>query len=255
MIGAAEAVEADFLESLHVGVTTASSSSNEAVSQQKKATETAASEDSASSASTVELNKPKNMASSTCSTMSSINSSCWKAESQHACLRSNNSSPSSSPSHQVVQPSSAGAATGTKRTNLAETAVSQVQTTLPPFFITAPVTASSVSSATSVNANIASDAKNDVTGSYAAKVGSNPGRSAKSAAVTGVNAQDVTKRYDTQQLQRCLSDACFDWFDSESSLAFTSPLHRSPPGYPLNRLKRKRSPSPPCLDSSNADSG
>ena len=253
MIGAAEAVEADFLESLHVSVTTASSSSNEAVSQQKKATETAAaSEDSASSASTVELNKPKNMASSTCSTMSSINSSCWKAESQHACLRSNNSSPSSSPSHQVVQPSSAGAATGTKRTNLAETAVSQVQTTLPPFFITAPVTASSVSSATSVNANIASDAKNDGTGSHAAKAGSNPHRSAKSA---GVNAQDVTKRYDTQQLQRCLSDACFDWFDSKSSLAFTSPLHRSPPGYPLNRLKRKRSPSPPCLDSSNADSG
>ena len=251
MIGAAEAVEADFLESLHVSVTTASSSSNEAVSQQKKATETAASEDSASSASTVELNKPKNMASSTCSTMSSINSSCWKAESQHACLRSNNSSPSSSPSHQVVQPSS-GAQAVTKRTNLAETAVSQVQTTLPPFFITAPVTASSVSSATSVNANIASDARNDVTGSHAAKVGSNPCRSAKSA---GVNAQDVTKRYDTQQLQRCLSDACFDWFDSESSLAFTSPLHRSPPGYPLNRLKRKRSPSPPCLDSSNADSG
>ena len=98
LIGAAEAVEADLLESLHVGghsaqvspaaaaaaLAAAAASAPEAV--QKKAEETASTASEQAAAGAVS-NKPKNMASSTCSTSSSINSSCWKAESQHGCHR------------------------------------------------------------------------------------------------------------------------------------------------------------------------
>ena len=103
LIGAAEAVEADLLESLHVGghsaqvspspaaaaaaaalAAAAAASTPEAV--QKKAEETASTASEQAAAGAVS-NKPKNMASSTCSTSSSINSSCWKAESQHGCHR------------------------------------------------------------------------------------------------------------------------------------------------------------------------
>ena len=104
LIGAAEAVEADLLESLHVGghsaqvspspaavaagaaaaLAAAAASTTEAV--QKKAEETASTASKQAAAGAVS-NKPKNMASSTCSTSSSINSSCWKAESQHGCHR------------------------------------------------------------------------------------------------------------------------------------------------------------------------
>ena len=103
LIGAAEAVEADLLESLHVGghsaqvspspaaaaaaaalAVAAAASTPEAV--QKKAEETASTASEQAAAGAVS-NKPKNMASSTCSTSSSINSSCWKAESQHGCHR------------------------------------------------------------------------------------------------------------------------------------------------------------------------
>ena len=98
LIGAAEAVEADLLESLHVGghsaqvspasaaaaLAAAAASTTEAV--QKKAEETASTASEQAAAGAVS-NKPKNMASSTCSTSSSINSSCWKAESQHGCHR------------------------------------------------------------------------------------------------------------------------------------------------------------------------
>ena len=103
LIGAAEAVEADLLESFHVGghsvvspsssntetqatetgALAVASSSTEAV--QKKA-ETASIQAVAAAAAAVS-NKPKNMASPTCSTSSSINSSCWKAGSQHASHR------------------------------------------------------------------------------------------------------------------------------------------------------------------------
>ena len=103
LIGAAEAVEADLLESLHVGghsaqvspspaaaaaaalAAAAAASTPEAV--QKKAEETASTASTASEQAGAVSNKPKNMASSTCSTSSSINSSCWKAESQHGCHR------------------------------------------------------------------------------------------------------------------------------------------------------------------------
>ena len=100
LIGAAEAVEADLLESLHVGghsaqvspspaaaaaAALAAAASPEAV--QKKAEETASTASTASEQAGAVSNKPKNMASSTCSTSSSINSSCWKAESQHGCHR------------------------------------------------------------------------------------------------------------------------------------------------------------------------
>ena len=95
LIGAAEAVEADLLESLHVGghsaqvspspaAAAAAAAATEAV--QKKAEETASTASEQAAAGAVS-NKPKNMASSTCSTSSSINSSCWKAESQHGCHR------------------------------------------------------------------------------------------------------------------------------------------------------------------------
>ena len=96
LIGAAEAVEADLLESLHVGghsaqvspspaAAAAAAAATEAV--QKKAEETASTASTASEQAGAVSNKPKNMASSTCSTSSSINSSCWKAESQHGCHR------------------------------------------------------------------------------------------------------------------------------------------------------------------------
>ena len=129
------------------------------------------------------------------------------------------------------------------------------------------------------SANIASDGKifyGPVTGPFGAagrlmeSSCANSGNSGPTASASSVNntagrttaKEALTKRYDPEQLQRCLSDACLDWFtgsaSSPAAAAAASPNSTStrPLGYPFNRLKRTRSPSPPCLDSSyNADSG
>ena len=130
------------------------------------------------------------------------------------------------------------------------------------------------------SANIASDGKifyGPLTGPYGAagrlmeSSCANSGNSVTTAPASAVNTpgrttiakEALTKRYDPEQLQRCLSDACLDWFTGSAisvpaAAAAASPNSTStrPLGYPFNRLKRTRSPSPPCLDSSyNADSG
>ena len=128
------------------------------------------------------------------------------------------------------------------------------------------------------SANIASDGKifyGPLTGAYGAagrlmeSSCANSGNSVTTAPASAVNTpgqrttakEALTKRYDPEQLQRCLSDACLDWFTGSAispTAAAASPNSTStrPLGYPFNRLKRTRSPSPPCLDSSyNADSG
>ena len=128
-----------------------------------------------------------------------------------------------------------------------------------------------------ISASIASDGKifhGPLTGAYGAvgrlmdsscAKGGNPGTTAPAPAVNTpgrtIAKEALTKRYDPEQLQRCLSDACLDWFTGSAispTAAAASPNSTStrPLGYPFNRLKRTRSPSPPCLDSSyNADSG
>lgn len=172
LIGAAEAVEADLLESIRV--------------------EKAMSADVVSAFSSRALeDKPKNMASSTCSTSSSINT--WKREEslkqqQQSC---SNQADSAEPA-EIAAPSHAASAVG---------AVGAVP---------APT---KIASATC-------------------------GNSPKLPATGGSG-------YNSKQLQRCLQDACSDWFENKK---------RSPLGYPLNRLKRRsrhllaeRSPSPPCL--------
>jgi hypothetical protein len=141
---------------------------------------------------------------------------------------------------------------------------------LSPYFTTAATVATS--------ANIASDGKifyGPVTGPFGAagrlmeSSCANSGNSGTAAALaSAINTtgrpttkEALTKRYDPEQLQRCLSDACLDWFTgsgSTAAAAAASPNSTTtrPLGYPFNRLKRTRSPSPPCLDSSyNADSG
>ena len=128
------------------------------------------------------------------------------------------------------------------------------------------------------SANIASDGKifyGPLTGPFGAAGrlmesscanSGNPGTTTAASAVNTAGRttakEALTKRYDPEQLQRCLSDACLDWFTgsaiSPAAAAAASPNSTStrPLGYPFNRLKRTRSPSPPCLDSSyNADSG
>lgn len=155
LIGAAEAVEADLLESMQVCVQA----------------------DNVEKAVAAASNKPKNMASSTCSTSSSINSSCWKESLEQ---------------QQAEQ--------------VAETAAAPA----PPA-ISAAVTDVAVTSSP----------------------GSATFHAPKAAAVSGGIHNFVShgaKRYDPEQLQRFLSDACSDWKDRPK------------------RLKRKRSPSPPCLN-------
>ena len=147
---------------------------------------------------------------------------------------------------------------------------------LSPYF-----TAGGATVATS--ANIASDGKifyGPLTGplgpagrlmesSCSANGGTHSGTTAGALAACAVNTsgrtttakEALTKRYDPEQLQRCLSDACLDWFTGSASTAAAAASPNSTTtrpwlGYPFNRLKRTRSPSPPCLDSSyNADSG
>ena len=139
---------------------------------------------------------------------------------------------------------------------------------LSPYFAAATTIATS--------ANIASDGKifyGPVTGPFVAAGrlmesscanSGNSGTAAASAVNTAgrtTTKEALTKRYDPEQLQRCLSDACLDWFTGSASTAAAAAASPNstttrPLGYPFNRLKRTRSPSPPCLDSSyNADSG
>jgi hypothetical protein len=97
-----------------------------------------------------------------------------------------------------------------------------------------------------ISANIASDGKifyGPLTGSYGAagrlmeSSCANSGNSVTTAPASAVNTpgrttiakEALTKRYDPEQLQRCLSDACLDWFTgsaiSPAATAAASPNH------------------------------